>query len=298
VLILKTSASWKSDDIITEIEHNIDLNQVAYCISDTGNNLTRTFRLLNCKHIADINHKFTLMIQSVFEHHPLLDTYTKALSSLRAQKSMSKIARIVPPNQRIMNRFMNLTPLFKWGIKMIHLLDNNELTDDEALALSFLEPLREFVGDAYKILVRMHKMQKILKNKGFNENTAKEAMKVFSNMKSNTSVKIKELLDEYFADLTIKTEGKTICCSSDIIESCFGKYKEVVKGNKTVGISDLCLCIAAMTGENNSDKTNQAMEEISIKHVKDWGAKNITKTLFAEKIELNKIMERNYIWKK
>jgi len=62
-----------------------------------------------------------------------------------------------------------------------------------------------------------------------------------------------------------------------------------------------------MTGENNSDKTNQAMEEISIKQVKKWKAKNtctvyevrgITKTLFAEKIELNKIMERNYIWKK
>jgi hypothetical protein len=238
------------------------------------------------------------MIQSVFENNQLLDEYTKALSSLRAQKSMSKIARIVPPNQRIMNRFMNLTPLFKWGLKMIHLLDNNELTDDEAAVLSFLEPLKDFVGDTYKILIRLHKIQKTLKNKGFNEKTATEAMKVFSSMKSGNSLKIKEQLDKYFADLTIKSEGKTICCSSDIIESCFGKYKEVVKGNKTVGISDLCLCIAAMTGENNSGKTNQAMEEISIKHVKDWGAKNITKTLFAEKIELNKIVERNYLWKK
>ena len=104
-LILKTSASWKSEDIMSEIERHIDLNQVAYCISDTGNNLTRTFRLLDCKHIADINHKFTLIIQSVYEKNSLLDEHTKALSSLRAQKSMSKIARIVPPNQRIMNRF-------------------------------------------------------------------------------------------------------------------------------------------------------------------------------------------------
>ena len=144
----------------------------------------------------------------------------------------------------------------------------------------------------------MQKMQKTLKNKGFNEKTAKEVMKVFYNMKSNNSLKIKGQMNEYFDDLTIKAENKTICCSSDIIESCFGKFKVVVKGNKTVGISDLCLCIAAMTGENNSDKTNQAMEEISIKQVKKWKAKNITKTLFAEKIELNKIMERNYIWKK
>ena len=131
---------------------------------------------------------------------------------------------------------MNLTPLFEWGIKMIHLLDNNELPDDEKAALSFLEPLREFVDDTYKILIRMQKMQAILKNKGFNDKSAIEAMDVFSNMKSNNSLKIREQLNEYFADLRIKAGEKTICCSSDIIESCFGKFKMIVKGNKTVGI--------------------------------------------------------------
>ena len=292
-LVLKVGASWKSDDIFTEIRQNIDMQQIAYCISDTGSNLTRSFMLLNCKHIADINHKFTLIIQSIYEKNPLLNEYTKSLASLRGQKSMSKIARIVPPNQRIMNRFMNLTPLFEWGVKMLHLLDNNELTDDEKIALSFLEPLREFVCDTCQILICLHKMQKILKNKGFNELSAIEAMNVFSRMKSDNALKIKKQIKTYFDDLTSKAESKTICCSSDIIESCFGKYKEMVKGNKTVGISDLCLCIAAMTGINNPDKINKAMETVSIKRVKEWKAKNITKTLFAEKIELNKIIERN-----
>ena len=81
------------------------------------------------------------------------------------------------------------------------------------------------------------------------------------------------------------------------IESCFGKYKEIVKGNKTVGISDLCLCIAAMTGTNMNDpeKIKEAMENVKTKQVKEWKANNISKTLFAEKIELNKKIERiNY----
>ena len=107
-------------------------------------------------------------------------------------------------------------------------------------------------------------------------------------------MKIKERLEDYFDDLRSKAEGKTICCSSDIIESCFGKYKELVKSNKTVGISDLCLSIAAMTGMNTPDKTRQAMETVSIKKVKDWKTENTPKTLFAEKVELNKIIEQNY----
>jgi hypothetical protein len=139
-LVLKVSASWKSEDIIPEITQHIDKKQIAYCISDNGNNLTCTVKSLNCKHIIDVNHKFSLIVQSVFGKNPLLDAYTKALSALRGQKSMSKIARIVSPNQRIISRFMNLTPLFKWGMEMLFLLDKKQLMEEEKTALPFLEP--------------------------------------------------------------------------------------------------------------------------------------------------------------
>ena len=296
-LVLKVSTSWKSENIIAEIKQHIDLEQIAYCVSDTGNNLVRTFELLKCTHIADINHKISLIIKSVFANNCLLDDYTKALSSLRAQKSMSKIARIVPPNQRIMNRFMNLTPLFEWGMKMIHLLDNNELTEDEKTVLSFLESLREFIGDTYRILITLNKMQTILKSKGYNDKSKNEALSLFAKLKSDNSLKVRKQLDLYLKDLTSKAKGKTICCSSDIIESCFGKYKEMVKGNKTVGITDLSLCITAMMGIKNPDKIREAMETISIKQIKEWKTQNVPKTLFAEKVELNKKRERNYFMK-
>jgi hypothetical protein len=290
-LVLKVSASWKSEDIASQIQQHIDLKQIAYCISDNGSNLTLAFKSLNCKHIIDVNHKFSLIIQSVFENNTPLNDYTKALSLLRAQKSMSKIARIVSPNQRIMSRFMNLLPLFKWGIKMITLLDNNQLTQEEKTALSFLKPYRTFIFDTYQILVRLNNIQKLLKNKGFNDKNAKEAMALFSDMNSDNALKIKEQLKDYFADLSIKAkQWKTICCSSDIMESCFGRYKEIVKGNKSVGISDLCLCIAAMLGKNNMDNTKYTMETIKIKQLKEWKTKNVSKTLFAEKRELNKKM--------
>jgi hypothetical protein len=294
-LVLKVSASWKSDNIVSAIREHIDLKQISYCVSDTGNNLVCAFNILKCKHIPDVNHKFSLMMQSIFENDVHFIEYTKALSSLRAQKSMSKMARIVPPNQRIMSRWMNLTPLLEWGVKMIHLLDKNELTGDEKTVLSFLKPLKGFIFDTYQVLIRLNDIQKLLKNKGFNDENFQKAISKFSDMKSINSLKIKKQVEEYLQDLTSKAAGKTICCSSDIIESCFGRYKEIVKGNKSVGISDLCLCIAAMTGKNN---TNDAMETVSIKQLKEWKTKNVSKTLFAEKKELNKKVGRSYFMKK
>lgn len=288
-LVLKVSASWKSENIVSEIRQYIDSKQIAYCVSDNGSNLTCAFNSLNCKHIMDINHKFSLIIQSVFESNCLFNDYTKALSLFRAQKSVSKIARIVSPNQRIMSRFMNLTPLFEWGMKMIILLDNNQLTQEEQTALSFLKPYRAFIFDTYQILTGLNKMQKFLKNNGFNNKNAKVAMRLFSDMNSDNALKIKRQLKDYFVDLSSKTkESETLCCSSDIIESCFSRYKRIVKGNKSVGISDLSLCIAAMMGENSLEKTKHSMETIKTKQLKEWKTKNISKTLFAEKSELNR----------
>jgi len=293
-LVLKVSRSWKSDDIKEAIIQHIDIEQISYCIADTGNNLTRTFMLLGRKHISDVNHKFSLIIQSVFENNDLLNDYTKRLSAIRAQNSMSKNARIVPPSQRIMNRFMNLMPLFDWGIKMLYLMEMNHLTEDEKTVLSFLDPLKEFIFDTYQILSLLNDIQTLLKNKGFSDATAKKAILMFASMKSDNSLKIRKQLVAYFADLSSKADGKTICCSSDIIESCFGKIKSIVKENKSVGISDLSLCIAAMLGQNNPENTKEAMETVSIKKLKEWKTENISKTLFAEKIEMNKIIDRNY----
>jgi hypothetical protein len=291
-LVLKVSASWKSEEIVAGIKEHIDLKQISYCISDTGSNLICAFKSLNCTHIPDINHKFSLIIQSVFEKNPLFIQYTKTLALLRAQKSMSKTARIVPPNQRIMSRFMNLLPLFEWGFKMLQLLDRNKLTEEEKTALSFLADSRAFIIDTYLLLNALSDMRTILKIKGFNNASKKESLSVISALKSNNALKIKKQVCDYFSILSSRAKGKTVCCSSDIIESCFGKYKETVKGNKTAGISDLCLCIAAMTGMNDNQSIKEAMENVSTKHVKEWKKRNVSKTLFTEKMELNKNIER------
>jgi hypothetical protein len=81
----------------------------------------------------------------------------------------------------------------------------------------------------------------------------------------------------------IQANGKTICCSSDIIESCFGKYKEIVRCNKSVGISDLCLSIAAMMGNCNLENTQSAMENVKIEDIRNWRKEKIPVTLFAQK---------------
>jgi hypothetical protein len=175
-----------------------------------------------------------------------------------------------------------------WGVKMIKLMDNNMLSEEEVENLSFLNPLRLFVTQTNYILKVLEKIQTLLKNNGFNTETATLALSYFTESSDCNTQAIREKVSDYFREMLSLADGKTICCSSDIIESCFGKYKELVKCNKSVGISDLCLCIAAIMGNCNLESTRSAMENIKIEDIRNWRKEKIPVTLLAQKRNLLK----------
>ncbi len=288
-VVLKTSESWKANDIESEINSCIDINQILYVLSDNGNNLKSTYSQLRLKHIEDIGHKFSWIIKETLEKQDDFESYTKHLSGMRARLSMSKFAHIIPPNQRIVSRFMNLTPLFNWGCKMINLLDNNQLSEEEHEKVVFINNYRELIYHTHLLLGTLNKIQQLLKNKGFNKETMNQSLKILKNHNDERSIKVREKVCKYFYE-TYKKMGKerTILCSSDIIESCFGKYKSIVKANKTVGITDLCLCISCLMGKTDFEQTKQSMTKIKTIQIKEWRDKNIGMTLYQKRNTLYK----------
>jgi hypothetical protein len=283
-LVLKSSESWKSDDIITEIRACINLEKVLYVVSDNGNNLKSSYEKLGLKHIEDVGHKFSWIIKEVYDKQDDFEKYTKQLAGMRTKLSMSKYSHIIPPNQRIISRFMNLTPLFKWGCKMIDLLEKNILSPEEKEKVEFVIENKEFIQQTNVLLTTLNKVQQILKTKGFNKNTIKESSKKLKALRDKKGKTVSLMINQYFKDTLQKMETeKTILCSSDILESCFGKYKSVVKANKTVGITDLCLCISALLNDGNLETTKQAMISVKTTQIKEWKDKNIGETLFEKR---------------
>lgn len=283
-LVLKASDSWKSDEIISEIKSCIDLNQILYVISDNGNNLISSCEKLGVRQIEDVGHKFSWIIKEVFDKQADFEQYTKELANMRTKLTLSKNAHIVPPNQRIMSRFMNLGPLFNWGNKMVNLLEKGLLNQQEREKASFIEEHKNFVRQTHALLEILNKVQKKLKIEGFNQETVAQCREMLKNISGSKGALIAIMINQYFDQTLQKMEKeKTIFCSSDIIESCFGKYKSIVKANKTVGITDLCLCISSLLSQNDLELTKQAMSNIKTVHIKEWKEKNIGETLYQKR---------------
>lgn len=283
-LVLKSSTSWKAEQIKQEIINSIDVKDVEYVVSDNGNNLKSACNILDLIHIEDINHKISGFIKSVYEKDAVFESYTKHLSGLRGKLSLSKVAHLIPPNQRIISRFMNLTPLFVWGEKTLKLIENQKLNIQELEKVAFLPSYKAFVIDTLSILNTLNLIQKNLKTNHFDQVQIDKCLLELDKFKSQKGLMIAEKMRSYFEATKLKLAGNCqVVCSSDIIESCFGKYKEVVKLNKTIGISDICLSISCLTNKDDIKGLKNALENTKIEDIKKWNEENIGESLFKKR---------------
>lgn len=288
-LTIKASESWKAEEIEKEIRSRIDLTQISYVVSDCGNNLKSSYNLMGLIHVEDVGHKFSWFIKEIFEKQEKFEGYTKQLSGLRGKLSLSKFAHIIPPNQRVISRFMNLTPLFKWGMKILKLLNKNALNEEEVEKVKFVLDYNEFILDMHNLLNVLNSVQKILKTKQINELTEKYCRVKFKKITSIEGLQVVEMIKGYLKNTIEKLpKGNPILCSSDIIESCFGKYKEVVKANKSVGITDLCLSISCLTTKDSFEQTKNMLETVKVKQIQQWRKENIGESLLSKRNNLFK----------
>ena len=184
---------------------------------------------------------------------------------------------------------MNLSPLFKWGNRILKLLDKKQLNESETEKVGFVNQFRELITQTNHLLCIINKVQKILKNEWFSRYTTSQCLSLLENISDERGKKVVAMIETYFEETLQKmSDQETVLCSSDIIESCFGKYKSIVKANKSVGITDLCLCISCLMSDGSIEQTKKAMGQINTKQIKDWNEKNIGETLYAKRNALFK----------
>jgi len=71
---------------------------------------------------------------------------------------------------------------------------------------------------------------------------------------------------------------ENISCSSDIIESSFGKYKNYISDNPMIGITNLSLSLSAFTCQLTENEIKKALEKIKIVDINEWSKDNIGQT--------------------
>lgn len=279
-LKLTASCSWKGEDIKKVLDElTPQIGTIKYVVADMGNSIKRALKLSSITHVEDVNHKISWFIKELYKDDMYFKSYTEKLAYLRGSLVLSNWSHILPPRQRVNSRYMNLKPIFDWGMAILQMLESEISVPSEKEKVLFLKEYEVLIRQTHELIGIANSIQEILKRNGLSEKTKEDCLKLFDKVSDSRALKFKDMIDNYLTNMGNAVKGSDkILCSSDILESSFGKYKNYISDNISIGITDLSLSIPAFESKLEQEEIKKAMEGVKVKQIKEWGITNIGHT--------------------
>jgi hypothetical protein len=282
-IIIKSSTTWTAVKIAKELETCKEtLGGILYATTDGSSSIKKALQLSKIEHVYDITHAIAIMLEKMYKQNPEFKDLVYQMGQMRLKYQCSQYAHIIPPNQRSKSRFLNIEIITTWGDKVLKTIKKGDLTPQEKELLMWVEDKRSFIEEMIQIIGIIKKISIILKNNGLNHSTKRQSMQVIKENNRTKGQKVfnlmlKEYLKKYIKQTKKKSE--TLLCTSDVIESTFGKYKNELSKNPMNGITDLALIISALTSNLDDYEIKEAIESCKCSMIKEWSNINLCDSL-------------------
>lgn len=121
VMYLKVKASWDGAAVAESVSALTQKmgRPPAYVISDSSANLLAGFAKAKIKRVADVGHQLALFMEQLYKKVPEFIAFNTDMAQCRYKEVMKPTAYLLPPKQRGIARFMNLSVVVKWAEKML-----------------------------------------------------------------------------------------------------------------------------------------------------------------------------------
>jgi hypothetical protein len=309
-VFLKTIESCRGEVVKEALdEAKNKLQNITLIISDEGSELKRGGRLFQEEqpegqkpiHLHDVTHKLDLVLKKELKSDAKWRKITKHMNNSTQQLKLSTSSHLMPPKQRQKNRMRSEVDLIEWGINTCTYLDSEKANELEKEKLSWVFDYRSDFNTYHEMAILFDMTTKEVREHGYHRETVKILKKRGARMATNRKSR------SFFSKIlkTIEEETKKITDNSifpgcsEIIESIFGKFKQLEKNHASGGITSLVLSLPALVGNMSEEIVKQAMETISIDHIKGWIEENLGDTFWSQRrssfISEKSTRARNYL---
>jgi len=226
-IIVKSKKGWTGVEISKELEISKQLlGNVMYATTDAGSTIKKGLKLSKINHVYDVTHAIAIMLEKIYKEDADFKEFTSLMGQMRLKLCCSKHAHIIPPNQRSKSRFLNIDILTKWSMKVLIALEKNNLSEQEKELLQWVNDKKFFIEEMSQIITTVEELSKILKYNGLSNKTKKLCNKNLKVCNKTPKQKhFKKMFTDYLNTnaVQVSRKNKILLCSSDIIETTFGK---------------------------------------------------------------------------
>jgi hypothetical protein len=280
VLDMSVSRSWNGALVSVQLDTvSQQMGQPpAYVISDNASIMKKGVRESSLKHLRDVGHSLAMFLERQYKDASEFLSMMKDFAKVKNREIMRPVAWLLPPKQRVIARFMNLTPCMQWARNM---LDNfHKLSKEERRVFKFLTKHRVLINELNGMLDVFNHISKLLKENGLSHKTVKESIGKLKPLScspvSRVSHAIKDCINYLEEEKCKLATSKTVWhISSDILESLFGIYKQRKSPNALNGVTSYVLMLPLLTKSDPESGCvridfKNALEHVFLRDIDKW----------------------------
>jgi len=235
-------------------------------------------------YLYDIKHKTAVLLKRYLQHDETWEQFTQLASQTKSQVQQTVIAFMAPPNQRTKARYMNIEILIRWGQRALALLDHMEGRTDHKAShekiktklgwlTTFRDPLKEWEALCHVAIT----VEQFVRKQGLENGCESDLLQhVGTHILPPKATRLREQLLDFVKEESSKARpGERLLCSSEIIESVFGKLKRLEQNQSKSGFTLMVLGVAAIVSETTQDTVKQALETVPTKRIIEWAKETL-----------------------
>lgn len=253
-------------------------------VIDQGSDVTKGCKQYSTEHpetvvIHDIKHKMALCLKATLEKDPKWEVFQKCKSTTYTRVQQTELKTLTPPKQRLKGRYMDISDeVIEWPelLKRYRCEGNREIISEERY-YQYFDWVEEFMPDLEKwaFMVNTAKMiTSVTREHGLSVEVYNHLLDFF--VEAPVDIEEEELcafivkaLSSLFDEVEKISLGETSFCSTEVLESVFGKHKEINK--VTQGVTANVLGISTFVGNSTSmNEIKEALEACSVKETCKW----------------------------
>jgi len=242
--------------------------------------------------IYDAKHKAACVLKRRLEKNPRWQDFQARVGPTRCAIQQTELAFLVPPGPRPKARFMNLAATLHWASRTLALLRQAPAgvppgVDPQRLHAK-LGWLHEFAADIaewseWQALVDV--VVTFANRQGVYHGAAGALRAALPQRPAHgSSATLVDELVAFVAEQEARLRrGERFPASTEVLESCFGRFKQLEKQQARGGFTSLVLGFGALLAETTTQAVKQAMEHSGTNKIVAWCKEHLGTTLFAQR---------------
>ena len=255
-----------------------------YVLSDGGTNLVKGAKEAGLPHHIDVGHRFAAIMKKVYGEEQDFKELTELVGKTKHWSLDKDLAPLKAPNQRSLARYMNVFPWAAWLEKVLGAYCL--MTPKERYHLGFVQRHASLAEELAEVCRMLKAVLSVLKTKGLSLSTARECSKIMADAQSVGGGKrmttLCNMMTQYMSQelKVVGDSNEAHNISSDIIESCFGIYKDRRSKDKMAGITSIVLTIPLFSYKKSEEKWQEidiveSFSATTISMVQQWRNDNL-----------------------